>query len=98
LPLTSLVYSIILLVVTPDPAQPAVTLERAQVEETAGEATQDDGSQFCESVGLPLISPMLALPDISIAYNILHIMYSDETGSYVYVHFNRVATSGTVLL
>jgi len=32
------------------PPQPAVTLERAQTEETTGEVTQDDGSQYCESV------------------------------------------------
>jgi len=36
-----------LLVVTSDPPKPAVTMERAQVGETAGEVTQDDGSQYC---------------------------------------------------
>jgi len=41
----------LLLVVTPNPPQPAVTLERAQVGETTGEVTQDDGSQCCESLG-----------------------------------------------
>ena len=39
--------NILLLVVTSNPPQPAVTLERAQVGETAGEVTQDDGSQYC---------------------------------------------------
>jgi len=28
------------------PPQPAVTMERAQAEETTGEVTQDDGSQW----------------------------------------------------
>jgi len=31
----------LLLVVTPNPPQPAVTMERAQVEETTGEVTHD---------------------------------------------------------
>ena len=32
------------------PPQPAVIVERAQVGETTGEVTQDDGSQVCEIV------------------------------------------------
>ena len=83
------------LAVTSDPPQAAVILEKAQVGETTGEVTQDGGSQYCESVGLPIISPIFALPNLSVAYCTLHS--SDETGSYVYVYLNRVATSGTVL-
>jgi len=76
----------LLLVVTLNLPQPAVTMERAQVKETTGEVTQDDGSQYCESLGYLSISLTLTLPDFFIAH-----YRNDETGSYVYVYFKRVA-------
>ena len=81
--------NILLLVVTPDPPQAAVTMEIAQVGETTGEVHKMMAFSFVNEWSLSLISAMLLqrpLPHLYIPYDILH--RSDQRDAVISFNLN----------